>query len=83
MLPAIRPLLLVVKTYLNKLGLNITWTGGLSSHALFLMVRAYCLTVTHDNPAEDLCPPTDLGEALLGLLEWCAAHRLAQRTPTA
>ena len=39
LLPSIRPLLLVVKTYLCKLGLNITWTGGLSSHALFLMAR--------------------------------------------
>ena len=69
-LPAIRPLLLVLKTYLGKLGLNITWTGGLSSHALFLMVRAYCLSIARAAPTDDVSSPTDLGAALLGLLEW-------------
>ena len=54
LLPAIRPLLLVVKTYLCKLGLNITWTGGLSSHALFLMARTQY--PPRPNPPNPLTP---------------------------
>ena len=66
--PEIRPLLLVVKAYLATLGLHRTYTGGLCSHALFLLVRAY-VVATEETPRG---APVDLGQALMGLLDWYA-----------
>ena len=43
-------------------------TGGLSSHALFLLVRAY-VVATEETPRG---APVDLGQALMGLLDWYA-----------
>ena len=68
--PLIRPLLIVLKTYLSKLGLNLTYTGGLCSHALFLLVRAYVVAITSDALKNDRAPPTNLGSSLVGLLRW-------------
>ncbi len=39
--PALRPLVLVIKTYLLSRGLNQTWSGGLSSNCLNYMVLAH------------------------------------------
>ncbi|TYZ56936.1 hypothetical protein PybrP1_003189 [[Pythium] brassicae (nom. inval.)] len=37
-MPALRPLVLVLKTHLQRCGLNCAFTGGLSSYALVIMV---------------------------------------------
>ena len=67
--PVIRPLLIVLKSYLGLLGLNTTWTGGLASHAIFVLVRSYLLAAHAPSALGGL----DLGEALVGLLQWYAS----------
>ena len=82
--PTIRPLLLVTKTYLSSLGLNTTWTGGLCSHALFLLVRAYIVSLS--STAGDRPSSNNLGAALIGLLEWYGSFdfsRVQARSPVA
>ena len=45
------------------------------------MVRAYCLSIARAAPTDDVSPPTDLGAALLGLLEWCGSTSSAPPPP--
>lgn len=70
--PAVRCLALVLKTYLARLGLNQTFTGGLCSHALFLLARAY---VVGAGVGAEGASSVDLGQARLGL--YCSVCRLA------
>ena len=70
--PAVRCLALVLKTYLARLGLNQTFTGGLCSHALFLLARAY---VVGAGVGAEGASSVDLGQARLDL--YCSVCRLA------
>uniref|UniRef100_A0A7S3JRT4 Poly(A) RNA polymerase mitochondrial-like central palm domain-containing protein n=1 Tax=Aureoumbra lagunensis TaxID=44058 RepID=A0A7S3JRT4_9STRA len=64
--PAARPLLLVLKQHTVNRGLCASYTGGLSSYALTLLVARYL----HEQPSR----PTDPGALLLGFLDFYA-HR--------
>ena len=59
-LPAIRPLVLVLKQCLSERSLSASYTGGLSSYALFLMVARY---VEESRSA-------DVGSLLMGFLDF-------------
>jgi len=69
--PAIRVLTIVLKEYLGKLGLNQTYTGGLCSHAIFLLARAYVVAAGADGR---LAQNADLGQLLLGFLDHYGNH---------
>jgi Nucleotidyltransferase domain len=61
-LPMIRPLVLVLKQFLLERGLLTSYTGGLSSYCLFLMVARYL--------QEQLSAYGDGGSLLLGFLDF-------------
>ena len=60
-LPLIRPLMLVLKQFLLRRGLLTAYTGGLSSHCLFLMVARYL----QEQPLSGDC-----GSLLMGFLDF-------------
>ncbi|KAL3809266.1 hypothetical protein ACHAXA_009964 [Cyclostephanos tholiformis] len=61
-MPVVRPLVLVLKQFLLDRGLLTTYTGGLSSYCLFLMVARYC---------QEQAPTwNDSGSLLMGLLDF-------------
>jgi len=61
MFPAIRPLVLVLKQCLGERSLSASYTGGLTSYALFLMVTRY---------VEEASPNADVGSLLIGFLDF-------------
>jgi len=63
-LPVIRPLVLVLKQFLLDRGLLTSYTGGLSSYCLFLMVARYCQEQS-SNPSW-----YDCGSLLIGFLDF-------------
>ncbi|KAJ8602215.1 hypothetical protein CTAYLR_003648 [Chrysophaeum taylorii] len=69
-MPAARPLLLVLKQHAAERGLCASYTGGLSSYALALLVVRYL----HEQPRNDLDP----GALLLGFFDFYA-HRFEAR----
>ncbi|KAF0716858.1 Aste57867_2623 [Aphanomyces stellatus] len=62
-MPHMRPLVLVLKTFLREKGLNNAFTGGLSSYALVLLCLHYMLS--RPPAAEE-----DVGALVLGFLEY-------------
>mmetsp|Transcript_41965 Transcript_41965/g.97142 ORF Transcript_41965/g.97142 Transcript_41965/m.97142 type:complete len:1361 (-) Transcript_41965:109-4191(-) len=64
-LPAIRPLVLVLKQLLGERGLSEAYSGGLSSYALFLMVTRYLEEQDHQ---------MDVGALLMGFLSFYAQN---------
>jgi hypothetical protein len=62
--PALRPLMLVLKSFLAQRGLHSPWTGGIGSYALLNLVCAYL--------AQSGPPPADLGDALAGFFRFYA-----------
>ncbi|OQS01142.1 hypothetical protein ACHHYP_01754 [Achlya hypogyna] len=60
-MPQMRPLVLVLKSFLREKGLNNAFLGGLSSYALVLLALHYLLTSPVDQ---------SLGDAVLGFLEY-------------
>lgn len=60
--PMIRPIVLVMKQFLLDKGLLTAYTGGLSSHCLFLMVTRYI--------QEQNLTYVDIGSLLLGCLDF-------------
>lgn len=48
--PALRPLLLVVKCFLQQRGLNEVYTGGLGSYAIFLLVVSHLQMLKYNFP---------------------------------
>ncbi|XP_055297756.1 non-canonical poly(A) RNA polymerase protein Trf4-1-like [Sitodiplosis mosellana] len=61
--PKFVKLTLVLKLLMKERGLNVRFTGGITSHALTLMVINYLQTHPEDNNG------ANLGDSLLGLLE--------------
>ena len=61
-LPLLKPMVLVLKQYLYDRGLNSTYTGGLASYSLVLMVASYLMLYHQQEEAT-------LGVLLLGFLE--------------
>lgn len=47
--PSIRPILFVLKYYMRQKGLNVTYTGGISSFCLFSLAYAYILYLKKNN----------------------------------
>ncbi|CAK4066243.1 unnamed protein product [Aphanomyces euteiches] len=64
-MPAMRPLAIVLKTFLREKGLNSAFTGGLSSYALVLLCLHYMLQPGHASENDD-----GVGKLLLGFLEY-------------
>ncbi|RHY31799.1 hypothetical protein DYB32_003157 [Aphanomyces invadans] len=76
-MPLLRPLVLVVKTFLREKGLNNAFTGGLSSYALVLLCLHYLFHRPHGpssscswSSADDDDDDDELGKVLLGFLEY-------------
>lgn len=74
--PALRPLVLVVKALLKQWNLNQVFRGGLSSYAAALLMLAHLQTLNPTQTLSGLGLPVagahagvDLGHALLGFLE--------------
>ena len=72
--PSIRPILFVLKYYMRQKGLNVTYTGGISSFCLFSLVYAYILYLKKNN---QLSPQNGkeegqmtLGHLLIGLFDF-------------
>ena len=63
---ALRPLVLVLKSFLSRRGLCEAYTGGLSSFALQLITARFL--------QEQHSPSTDVGALLLGLLNFFGDH---------
>jgi len=61
--PLVRPLVLVLKQFLLGKGLLTSFSGGLSSHCLFLMVTRYLQEQT-------ISPWIDSGSLLMGFLDF-------------
>lgn len=61
--PLLRPLVLVLKQFLLGKGLLTSYTGGLSSYCLFLMVTRYL-------QAQTISPWIDSGSLLMGFLDF-------------
>jgi DNA polymerase sigma len=61
--PMIRPIVLVIKQFLLDKGLLTAYTGGLSSHCLFLMVTRYL-------QEQNLGCWADVGSLLMGCLDF-------------
>lgn len=70
--PPVRALTIVVKDYLASLGLNQTYTGGLCSHAIFLLARAY--VVAADGGTDGRAHAADLGQMLPGFFHFYGHH---------
>jgi predicted nucleotidyltransferase len=58
----IKPLILLLKRYMKINKLNSSYTGGLSSYSLFLLVYAFFKSM--------ICSGNNLGQYLLGFLEF-------------
>ncbi|RHY71753.1 hypothetical protein DYB38_000938 [Aphanomyces astaci] len=81
-IPVMRPLVLVLKTFLREKGLNNAFTGGLSSYALVLLCLHYLLHRPHnrviasssssesDDGDNDVDEHDEVGTVLLGFLEY-------------
>ncbi|RQM20398.1 hypothetical protein B5M09_013333 [Aphanomyces astaci] len=97
-LPALLPLMLVLKTFVIDRGLGVAYTGGLSSYALLLLVTRFLqeFEVTnrtcHPEAVSTQCnlivssqSRTDFGTMLLGVASRCFLDRdaLAQQHSTA
>ena len=67
--PAMRPLLFVLKYYMRQKGLNVTYTGGISSFCLFSLVYAYILYVKKNKEFEG---EITLGHLLIGFFDFFA-----------
>ena len=65
--PLIRPLLLIMKRYFKIMKMNKSYTGGLSSFSLFLLILAYGITFTN-NPLLSV-GNNSLGKVLYLLIE--------------
>jgi hypothetical protein len=63
--PAIRPIVLVLKEYMKERGLMESYSGGLSSYALFLMVARFL---------QEQSQAMDIGSVLLGFLDFYSNH---------
>ena len=63
--PDIKPLLLLVKRYFRSMKMNKSFTGGLSSFSLFLLI----LTFLKNNKSTLSCLPISLGKSLYSILE--------------
>ncbi|CAN0151344.1 unnamed protein product, partial [Ectocarpus fasciculatus] len=63
--PALRPLALLLKQFMMEKGLSVSYTGGLSSYALTLMVARYLQEQTSQ---------MDSGSLLLGFLDFYGNH---------
>jgi hypothetical protein len=62
--PALRPLVLVLKSFLAQRGLHSPFTGGIGGYALLNLVTAHL---------QSGAPPTDLGDALAGFFRLYAS----------
>lgn len=69
----LRPLLLVLKQHAAERGLCASYTGGLSSYALTLLVARYL----HEQPVDETADP---GALLLGFLDFYAHKFDARKT---
>lgn len=69
----LRPLLLVLKQHAAERGLCASYTGGLSSYALTLLVARYL----HEQPADETADP---GALLLGFFDFYAHKFDARKT---
>lgn len=63
--PALRPLVLVLKHFMKERGLMESYSGGLSSYGLVLMVARYL---------QEQSPSMDTGSLLLGFLDFYSNH---------
>jgi DNA polymerase sigma len=70
--PPVRALTIIVKDYLARLGLNQTFTGGLCSHAIFLLARAYVVAAGGGTDGRDHA--ADLGQMLMGFFQFYGDH---------
>lgn len=61
--PSLRPLVLVLKSFLTRRGLCEAFTGGLSSYALLLLTTRFLQELEHS----EIC---DVGAVLLGFLKY-------------
>jgi len=71
-MPLIRPLVLIMKQFLSDRALLLSYSGGLSSHCLFLMITAFVQQTNHLN--------ADLGSLLLGFFDFFGNSYNAQVT---
>jgi non-canonical poly(A) RNA polymerase PAPD5/7 len=63
--PLLRPLALVIKFYLKQRYLNDTWSGGIGSYTLIMMIISYLQLHTKSKgqfPQSDAAPNSDEGE---------------------
>jgi len=65
--PFLRPLVLILKTFMHERCLNSPYTGGLSSYCLVLMVHSFLLRFGNPN---DPHKPKTLSVLLLQFLEY-------------
>eukprot|EP00952_Eustigmatos_sp_NYUAD-ZCMA_P009609 39628-Eustigmatos_ZCMA.PRE.1 len=63
--PGLRPVVLVLKQFLKERGLMESYSGGLSSYGLVLMVARYL---------QEQSPVMDTGSLLLGFLDFHSNH---------
>ena len=73
--PALPPVVRVLKTLLNAAGLNVPFSGGISSHSLFLMVcAAHDMYFSCGPGAQQPAVPLTEGRLLLFFLELYSQH---------
>jgi len=63
-IPQIKPLVLVMKTFLRSLSLNDPYTGGISSYCIVVLLHMFCLETFRYNPIN----ASDCGILLLNFL---------------
>ena len=68
-MPPLRPLVLVLKFFLSQRGLNETFTGGVGSYMLQLMVVSFLQQRHRTDRATGLVSPQKLGSLLLEFFE--------------
>ena len=68
-MPPLRPLVLVLKFFLSQRGLNETFTGGVGSYMLQLMVVSFLQQRHRTDRATGLVSPQNLGSLLLEFFE--------------
>ncbi|CAM9492790.1 unnamed protein product, partial [Ectocarpus sp. 12 AP-2014] len=66
----VRPLTLVLKVYLAQKGMNKTFTGGIGSFMVQLMVIALVQECNREAGGNGHGPPTDLGYLLCTFFEF-------------
>ncbi|KDO31579.1 hypothetical protein SPRG_03509 [Saprolegnia parasitica CBS 223.65] len=80
-LPALTPLMLVLKTFIIERGLGVAYTGGLSSYALLLLVTRFlqefaggncfeATVATQCNQSVSAQSASDFGTMLLGFMDF-------------